>query len=350
VERRVGDAAVLLAVAARHVQRARENPNRIKDLAGEGAFDALRALLETDIEGGEAPDLSNATDYEKFVARHRLALSPTIEGLDLSLKRWDCLRIVSLIEPANTEHGVPPIFAMLNVMKADFLAARLLAYQALETNIPDTGLYADTLDYAVYGIRPSSQLLAQRAAIDVLDKIAVATTEYFEIPGPKRAIGFLDRWFDTRKKGQGLQWHPTFAQAVEDGNTAVIALAELSLDVTGGGALSAKREYRHASTHRFTVLHDIGCSPSRKSDAVEHYAAEEFGAQLIETLQLARAALLYFVEMVALEERKKDRAGGLKMPLVIPNHHWVRGEDEDRYEEDLADPCQKPKDAAVGPR
>lgn len=40
----------------------------------------------------------------------------------------------------------------------------MLAYQALETKIADTGLYADKLDYAVYGVNPSVLLLAQRAA------------------------------------------------------------------------------------------------------------------------------------------------------------------------------------------
>ena len=63
--------------------------------------------------------------YQRFVAKHRLALAPTIEGLDLAMSRWDSLRIESITEPINTEHGVPPLFAMFNVLKSDYLAARL---------------------------------------------------------------------------------------------------------------------------------------------------------------------------------------------------------------------------------
>ena len=287
-ERHIGERDVLLAVAARHLRQARMHPHRIAELAGARAFAELQVLFDSELNAGYIPDLSGASAYEKFIARHRLALSPTIEGLDLSLKRWDSLRIYSLIEPANTEHGVPALFAMLNVMKADFLAARLLAFQALETTIPDTGLYADTLDYALYGINQSVLLLAQRGCIDLLDKIAVAASEYFGIPGSKRAIGFLDRWFLPRRNGQPLVWHPAFAQAAKDGNAALIALAEMALDVATGGALSAKREFRHSSTHRFTILHDIGCEPSRKSEAVEHHSSEMFRTQLIESLQVAR--------------------------------------------------------------
>ena len=130
------------------------------------------------IPESEPPNLKDASDYEKFVARHRLVLSLTIEGLDCSLKRWDSLCFDSITEPVGSASGVPPLFAMLNVMKSDFLAARYLAYQALTAKFPDSGFYTDTLDYAVYGIAPSLLSLAQRACIDVLDKIAAATTEY----------------------------------------------------------------------------------------------------------------------------------------------------------------------------
>lgn len=330
VDRHIGERGVLLAVAARHLQQAREHPHRIAELAGHRASADLGALLSREVRSGEAPDMSDASEYEKFVARYRLALSPTIEGLERSLKRWDSLRIESLIEPTSTPHGVPALFAMFNVVKADFLAARLLAYEALETTIPDTGSYADTLDYALYGLNSSVLLLAQRACVDVLDKIAVATSEYFGISGAQRAVSFLERWFQRRNSAQPPAWYPTFAQAAQDGNTAVVALAEMSLDIGKGGALSAKRELRHSATHRFTVLHDLGSQPSRQSSAVEHFALDDFSAQLIESLQLARAALLYFVEMVTLEEHKKDKQhAGLKVPLAVPNHHWIRGEDEE---------------------
>ncbi len=275
--------------------------------------------------GGREPDLSQANDYERFVAMNRLALSPTIEGLHLSLKRWDCLRIKSLAEPIGTPFGVPAVFAMFNVLKSDFLAARYLAYQSISGTFPDSGFYADTLDYAVYGVKTSMLLLAQRACIDVLDKVAVATSEYFGLGDPER-VDFSNRWFAPPKKDQPLSWHPSLKPPIQSGNTAVIALAELSLDMRKGGALYQKKAYRHSSTHRFTVLHDIGCNPSRHSDHVEHYALEEFQVHVVESLQMVRSALLYFTEMISIGEAEKGDPDKTAT-LSVPSHHSIRGED-----------------------
>ena len=134
------------------------------------------------------------------MAKHRLALAPTIEGLDLAMPRWDSLRVESISEPIDTEYGVPPLFAMFNVLKSEYLTARFLAYSALSSEIPESGKYSDTLDYACYGIHTSLLTLSQRSCIDLLDKIAVATSEYLGLPGSSNAITFLKRWFVDRKR------------------------------------------------------------------------------------------------------------------------------------------------------
>jgi tetratricopeptide (TPR) repeat protein len=327
VARRIGDKQILQALAARHLDKARLHPEKIAELAGVKAQEQLSNLLQKQLGGGKLPDLSQASDYEKFVAIHRLALSPSIEGLDCSLKRWDSLRFNSITEPAGKDAGVPPLFAMLNLMKSDFLAARYLAYQALSSTLPESGFYSDTLDYAVYGIVPSMLLLAQRACIDVLDKIAVATTEYFAIPGSPRAVCFTNRWFADPQKGKPLAWHPSLRPQIEKGNTALIALAEISLDVGEGGALQRKKAYRHSSTHRFTVLHDLGCSPSRESVHVEHAEIADFKSHLIESLQLARAAVLYFVEMISINENANATSREKTLQMGVPSHHYIRGDE-----------------------
>jgi len=174
--------------------------------------------------------------------------------------------------------------------------------------------------------------LAQRACIDVLDKIAVATSEYFAIPGSARDVYFSNRWFANSKKGQPLAWHPSLYPHIDRGNTAVIALAEISLDVGEGGALHWKKAYRHSSTHRFTVLHDLGCNPSRKSAHVQHCEIADFKSHLIESLQLARAAVLYFVEMISIAEMANTASPPKKLPIRIPSHHYIRGEDDHDHE------------------
>ncbi len=330
VARGIGDKRILQSVAACHLKTANLHPERLADLAGQRAQKQLAQLLKTRLPSRKPPEIKDANDYEKFVARHRLALSPTIEGLDCSLKRWDSLRLHSITEPVDTGSGVPPLFAMLNVIKSDFLAARYLAYQTLSSTFPESGLYMDTLDYAVYGIVPSLLSLAQRACIDLLDKIAAASTEYFAIPDNVKVIYFSNRWFhDSRRRP--LVWHPSLRPHIDKGNTALIALAEMSLDIDEQGFLVRKKAFRHASTHRFTVLHDIGCRPSRESAQIEHCGITEFKAQLIESLQLARAAVLYFVEMVSIAERAHLGGSEKTIPIPVPTHHYIRGADAERH-------------------
>jgi tetratricopeptide (TPR) repeat protein len=323
----IGDRDVLLGVAARHLRNAHANPQRIRELAGLQAYEALSELLGAQITGGEPPDLSTASDYQRFVAKYRLTLAPTIEGLDLTMSRWDSLRVESISEPVDTEHGIPPLFAMFNVLKAEYLTARFLAYSALNSKIPESGNYSDTLDYACYGIRTSLLTLSQRSCIDILDKIAVATSEYLDLPGPSKSITFLKRWFIEQKEKKQPQWQPQVEEEIAHGNTALIALSEVSGDIATGGFLQTKRTMRHSSTHRFTVLHDLGGAPSRACHHIDHYEMEAFIDQLIETLQLTRAILFYFVEMIMLREEQLSRDGTLRLPLFVPDHAQIRGED-----------------------
>ena len=320
----LGDRSILMAVAQRHIERSKLNEHRLRELAGEKAHNLLSSLFDKKMPGGNYPDLSGADAYQQFVAQNRLTLSLTIEGLDCSLTRWDSLQIHSVRESLETE-CVPPLFAMFNVMKADFLAARMLAFKAITEEIPDSGSYGDTLDYAIYGVKQSLLSLAHRACVDILDKIAVATSEYFGLQG--KFIYFSSRWYGEKLKGGVLQWNPELRDAILKGNTALIALAELSLDIEAGGALHENKVLRHASTHRFIVVHDIDSKPSRESSFIEHYDLRDFEESLIRSLRLTRAALLYFVDMVAQHEKATENKGVLTVSLAVPQHHEIRGND-----------------------
>jgi tetratricopeptide (TPR) repeat protein len=324
-KRHIGDAEVLQTLAAGYLARAKENPERIRELAGEQAYAQLAPLLESEIPTGAVPDLSGASDYQRFVARHRLSLTPTIEGLDLSLARWDSLRIGGIAEHISAGSGVPPLFAMFNVLKGDFLAARYLGFFALEGSLPESGRYADTLDYARYGIQPSMLTLAQRASLDLLDKVAVAASEYLDLPGDPAHIYFRSRWFEPHKAGEPARWRSQVEEEIAKGNGALIAISEVAGDIQAGGFLEAKRMLRHASTHRFAVLHDLGASPSRESKYIQHAGVGEVVSELVETLRLARAVLLYFVEMVAIREHRGHRDDVVRVPLILPDHDWARG-------------------------
>jgi hypothetical protein len=285
----------------------RKHPERLRELAGEEAYRALVALLELQIE--PAAETVHSDPYAAFVAEHRLALSATIEGLPESMRDWDSLHIVGAI---SRTREMPSLFAMVNLLKADYLNARFLAFTAINNRQPESGSYAETGDGARYGTRPSLLTLAQRSALDLLDKIASAATEYFELGGSPRSVYFRGRWFADE---QGVTWHPAVREEIMKGNRAFIALGEICRDLTAGGYLEHKQTLRHASTHRFTVLHE-GAPPESRSPFVERHGEAAFTQQLIETLQLVRAALFYFVLAVDLRDaREAGRA--LYLPLEV---------------------------------
>jgi len=331
-DRRLGHSKLLKALAARYLRLFREHQGQLVEYGGSRAEKILGELpsdLDEDVDIHWPPDLSNADNFTRFVADNNLSLSLTIEGLDPDLRYWDSLSIHSIHEDLGTPYGVPPIFAMFNVLKADYLAARWLAYQAIHNLARESGSYADTLDYAMYGIRESLFTLAQRSAIDILDRIAVAASEYLGLKDSPSSTYFWKRWHVTegRSLKRPLEWQPAITNEIDKGNTALIALAELAEDIAVGGYLQPKRTLRNESTHRFVILHDMGSSGSRESRYVKHFNVEDFKKQTISALKLVRSALFYFVEMITIHESQLEREEGLSVPLEVPPHHWIRGDD-----------------------
>jgi len=328
INHNIGDTELLKHIAANLIAQANDHKDKILRYGGSRALEELGDLLSLRLETKEIKNQNNLSDYEHFIAKNRLALSPTIEGVDSSIKKWDSLIIEFIIEKRDAEFGVPPIYAMFNTLKSEYLAARYLTYKALKTNLQDSGFYSDTLDYANYGIDTSLLVLAQKSCIDILDKIAIATSEYFDLPGDKRSIDFYNRWYIKDKHGIN-DWEDKIKTEIDRGNYALIALSELSEDFSEDGFLQVKKSLRNASTHRFVILHEGSVDNVRQSKYIEHYDQNDFSNELVTTLQVVRSALFYFVEMISINEyQKKNASNVVSVPLVVPSHHSIRGENK----------------------
>jgi len=322
----IGDTALLTNIAAKLIAQANEHKDKILKYGSSQALDELEDLLSLKLETKEIRKQNNLSDYEHFVAKNRLTLSPTIEGVDSSIDKWDSLLIEFSIEKRDDEFGVPPIYAMFNTLKSEYLAARFLAYKALNTNMLDSGFYSDTLDYANYGLDTSLLILAQRSCVDILDKIAIATSEYFNLSGNRHSINFYNRWY-LKKQHIIIDWKDQIKTEIDRGNYALVTLSELSEDVSEDGFLQIKKTLRNSSTHRFVILHEGGVGSVRQSNFIEHYDQDDFNNELVTTLQVVRSALFYFVEMISINEYKKINAENVaSVPLVVPSHSWVSGE------------------------
>lgn len=142
----------------------------------------------------------------------------------------------------------------------------------MHQDVPESGNYSDTLDCALYGICESLLTIAQSSCIDILDKVAVATSKYLDLPHPKgwNKIYFANLWFDKRKSGETPSWVSRVCEEIKSGNTALLAITEVALDLEEAGFLSIKRKHRNSSTHRFTVLHDIGVPDDNQDSPIDH--------------------------------------------------------------------------------
>ena len=262
----------LCALYDKYLRQAKANRAVTVAVAGEGA---AQRYDEMDLVGSDVPLAPpHAADdaYRSWITRHRLALAAALEGLGCHDHdgRWDTIALNSVTTSTDSA-GPPAIFAIINVLKADFLVARRLAFDAEESiaetggwaqHQSDPGVYTDTLNYAVYGEVSSKLVLAHRAALDVLDKTAVAVNEHLQIGDDPRRVSFRKFWFDG---SAGTQLRSALMRHEELANV-VLSMAELALDMTPGGLYGHAQDIRNAGTHRFVTIHlgveDIESTPS----------------------------------------------------------------------------------------
>jgi tetratricopeptide (TPR) repeat protein len=318
-------AAIMLAkIAHRH-------QDRVVEYAGRQAAEHIAAFAR---ELEDPPPRTPHTDpFIHWVEQERLTLSPAVELIDPELDKFDWLvlpGIMDRLREPGERVALPPVFAMFNVLKSDYILARDLLWRARdELAWPATGRYADTLDYASYGPEVSALILSHRTALDILDKIAATANHYFELGKEPDSIYFSKLW---RKKLDRVTGECPLTEPVEmairGGVSALYGLAELAEDYDGkAGILRSHKDLRNAATHRFVVLHDLGAPAGyRKAPEVEHYEQERFAQEALRALRVARSAIQMLALAIAQRERGlEQRASGYIGSLTVPDHDWIRG-------------------------
>ncbi len=309
-----------------YLTMAQANRDRTVEVAGEDAaarFDQMQLLGSHEAlhEVGASDD-----EYQQWIIEHRLALTASLQGLGRSDHegRWDTANIRQVTTPVDQEN-MPPIFALLNLLKGDFLVARQLAFDTIqriaasadgwEQESSDPGVHSDTLDYSMYGTMSSSLVLAHRAAIDMLDKTAVAANEHFQVGDDPQYVTFRRFWTKTVKGGAVVLRPELLAKSHL--SSAVVAMAELAHDMLDDGIYAHAQEVRHAGTHRFVLVHhslrEIETNPTIQAVDLDHMIETTMQA-----LSVARAAFLYLVSMVDVDESiKQAQSDGITLPIQI---------------------------------
>lgn len=180
----------------------------------------------------------------------------------------------------------------------------------------DGHLYTNTLDYASYGARVAQTVLATRAALDVLDRVAVAANHYFGLGVDPTKVNFRQVW---RSLEQPRLLLGRVAEEIAGGNYAMLALTSMADDLVGNGWLEGRQRFRNVATHRFVVTHSerVGPSSWRPAKEIYHLYEPDLDEELIAALQTARSSILYLHEAVRLSEIMRD-VPGATLPMYLP--------------------------------
>lgn len=316
------EAMMLAKIADRH-------RDRVVRYAGAQAAEQIAAFAEG-LEDPE-PRTPPADPFLRWVERERLTLAPAVQLIDATLGKLDWLTLSGILEQESGADGKPPpVFAMFNMLKCDFILARDLLWRANDESVwPATGVFADTLDYATYGPDASALILAHRTAIDLLDKIAVTVNHYFALGLSPDRVYFGKLWRGRPDKSTGLCPLSERVEAlIRGGASALYGLLELAEDYeSSAGILRSQKKLRNAGTHRFVVLHDLGDpADSRQAPEIERHRRDQFIQEAVRALRVARSAIQMLALAVSQQEQAlRQRETGYIGSLIVPDHDWVRG-------------------------
>lgn len=326
----VGQQGHIAAVYDKYVRMAQSLRDGTISFAGEGTASRWDGLEPTESTGHLAHGLDDPDDeYRKWVASYRLALSPAVEGLGTDDAHWDSAAI-EILYGGSPDEMSPSILAEMNVLKSDFLVSRQLAFEGYvqiadgpAQKEDDSGYYVETLDYSLFGLQYSKLFLAQRSALDVLDKTAVVANGYFGTGDEARKVSFRRFW--ATNDGQV---RPKLVKSPHRSLPAH-ALSELAFDMEDDGMYAPSQSLRNAGTHR--IVHAAFLDATGvTADARSRVDLFELVDSTVLALQVTRSAYLYLIDLVASWNHPDDHPGSY---VPFPSFEYMQV--PDNPEQDL---------------
>ena len=327
----------LAALRDHYLSRAKELREHTVGIAGEAAAARYDAMEAIEAEGAHTLHSGDSEDpYQQWIVVHRLALTPSVEGLGAHFSRWDSASLSRATFGPEGRDGTPFIFAMLDALKAEFIVARRLAFEGeldlvVFGGLPspdDTGAYALMGEGVMAGAHYAKLVLAQRAALDVLDKLAVSVNHHLQLGDRPDRIKFRSFWKTTKGTlRDGL---------IPSGGDprVLLALAELAEDLQEDCFYHRAQLLRNAGTHRI-VLPVLGVVPgSSARESVTKVQADDLAVATIQALQVARAAYMYVKALLeAWVPEEGEFLPIFDMPNSTDHHHISLSAVEDNSEE-----------------
>ena len=199
--------------------------------------------------------------------------------------------------------------AYLNQIKQDYITARFLLvlsqYKGINLSFVDKRVrIIDTLDYSMHNIYVQLVKASFKSFYDILDKIACSINEYLKLGIPETKTDFRQAWYSDMKT------RTVHKKIVDTKNFSLNALFSISQDLEKG-QYKRLRDIRNALTHRYVNIRMF-----QKPEDAENMTEQTLFNQTLEMARLTRNAIIYLLEFVYIEEkRKKAKLGGITVPM-----------------------------------
>ncbi|WP_370678805.1 LA2681 family HEPN domain-containing protein [Comamonas sp. GB3 AK4-5] len=255
-------------------------------------------------------EYENLSDYRKFCLKNNLSLSE--HGLYCSCVGSSRDDLTIPTARGVTGDFIIPMEMVLNRLKSEFSFACHLYFECVSNGkdyeLPQDSCFSELFNDELLGLDVERLRTAFRSCFGILDKIAIAVCELFDVYPSNRTVYFQSFWqLDREDRRDKFNKHK---------NPGLLALYSIATDLNErrDGEWSFLKQLRNDLEHEFVVIHksDTPSDVYKSYDFMENIVfirEEEFIMNLKRILQLTRSAIFSFVFAVrnkALSERDED--------------------------------------------
>ena len=293
----------------------------VKRLAGRGR-NADRLQQERQATEHEATQHS---PYRKFTLKYHLGLSEHSLYCRCNGGRSDDLMIATRSATV-TGDRIPRLELILNRLKAEFGTARLFYYQAAQVDSWDVHdeeiTFAELLEGEQVGIRTELLRTSFRLCLGILDKIALAICELYDVGDTQERLYFESFWQKTSRKGKAAtRWDTLTARSK---NPSLVALYWQATDLRSDGEWALLKMWRNDLEHRFLILTHEPKPPDpwnarQGTFGTRCVTLSEFTDRTLQLLQFARSAIFNFT-FCARRETRSHHDGPTVTRTLQPKH------------------------------
>lgn len=303
--------------------------------------DHIRSIVDLDeaaaidLDGHSLGDSGEERDYRRWCLQRCLFLNPLNDAVERPIAGQDILLLPNMVAPLDKP---PALHGFFNQMKQEFISARWLYYEGIESidvHFADrkVALY-NTLDYPSYSVAVEKVKAAYRIAYSVFDKIAYFLNVYMNLQIRADRVSFRGAWYENSDRNR-----PVRHELNNSENWPLRGLFWLAKDLfdehfqdltePDGRALFIIRNWLE---HRYLKVHEILPTTEASSEIWDHmwrddlaYSVQrqDFEAKTLRVLKLVRSALIYLALAVHQEERRRSKEQGDSRVVPISLGLWA---------------------------